>query len=44
VLNAAGVSLGRDYPLPVVDFRASRATALAAYGSIKGPAGPARPS
>jgi deoxyribodipyrimidine photo-lyase len=41
VLSAAGVTLGRDYPLPVVDFRASRAAALAAYGSIKGPAGAA---
>jgi len=37
VLAAAGVELGRDYPRPIVDFRDSRAAALAAYGSIKGP-------
>jgi len=42
VLAAADVSLGGDYPLPVVDFHPSRAAALAAYGSIKAPAGPAR--
>jgi deoxyribodipyrimidine photo-lyase len=42
VLSAADVSLGRDYPRPVVDFHAGRAAALAAYGSIKAPAGPAR--
>jgi deoxyribodipyrimidine photo-lyase len=42
-LAAAGVILGRDYPLPVVDFRKSREAALAAYGSIKGPPGPTRP-
>jgi deoxyribodipyrimidine photo-lyase len=38
VLAEAGVELGRDYPRPVVDFRDSRAAALASYGSIKGPA------
>jgi deoxyribodipyrimidine photo-lyase len=38
ILAEAGVTLGRDYPLPVVDFRESRATALAAYAAIKGPA------
>jgi deoxyribodipyrimidine photo-lyase len=38
VLADAGVALGRDYPRPIVDFRDSRAAALAAYGSIKGPA------
>jgi deoxyribodipyrimidine photo-lyase len=37
VLAAAGVQLGRDYPQPVIDFRASREAALAAYGAIKGP-------
>jgi deoxyribodipyrimidine photo-lyase len=35
VLAEAGVALGRDYPRPVVDFRDSRAAALASYGSIK---------
>jgi deoxyribodipyrimidine photolyase len=39
VLAEAGIVLGRDYPWPVVDFRDSRAAALAAYGSIKAPAG-----
>ena len=38
VLAGAGVVLGRDYPRPVVDFRASREAALAAYAAIKGPA------
>jgi deoxyribodipyrimidine photo-lyase len=37
VLAAAGVELGRDYPLPVIVFRDSREAALAAYGAIKGP-------
>jgi deoxyribodipyrimidine photo-lyase len=37
VLAATGVELGRVYPRPIVDFRDSRAAALAAYGSIKGP-------
>jgi len=36
VRAAGGVELGRDYPLPIVDFRESRAAALAAYGRIKG--------
>lgn len=35
VLAGAGVKLGRSYPRPIVDFRDSRAAALAAYGSIK---------
>jgi deoxyribodipyrimidine photo-lyase len=35
ILAQAGVELGRTYPRPVVDFRASREAALAAYGSIK---------
>jgi deoxyribodipyrimidine photo-lyase len=35
VLAEAGVELGRTYPRPIVDFRASREAALAAYGSIK---------
>ena len=35
VLAEAGVELGRNYPRPIAEFRASRAAALAAYGSIK---------
>jgi deoxyribodipyrimidine photo-lyase len=35
VLAQAGVELGRNYPRPIVDFRDSRAAALAAYGSIR---------
>lgn len=33
-LESAGVILGRDYPLPIVDHRAARANALARYGEI----------
>jgi deoxyribodipyrimidine photo-lyase len=35
VLAEAGVELGHAYPRPIVDFRASREAALAAYGTIK---------
>lgn len=35
VLKAAGVILGKTYPLPIVDFAASREKALAAYKKIK---------
>ena len=35
VLAAAGVTLGVDYPAPIVDFPASRQAALAAYASIR---------
>jgi deoxyribodipyrimidine photo-lyase len=34
VLRAAGISLGRDYPRPIVDLRASREAALAAYQTL----------
>ena len=44
LLAGAGVALGRDYPRPVVDFRASREAALAAYAAITGPAAPTRPA
>jgi deoxyribodipyrimidine photo-lyase len=37
VLAAAGVQLGRDYPLPIVDFPASRQAALDAYGAMRAP-------
>jgi deoxyribodipyrimidine photo-lyase len=33
--RACGIALGRDYPWPVVDLKASRAEALAAYEQIK---------
>jgi deoxyribodipyrimidine photo-lyase len=36
VLAQAGVTLGKTYPWPVVDFPASRSAALAAYAGIKG--------
>jgi len=42
VLAEAGVRLGRDYPAPVVDFRESRAAALAAYAAIKEPSPPVK--
>ncbi len=36
LLDAAGVELGRDYPEPIVEHRAAREAALAAYGEITG--------
>ncbi len=35
VLAEAGIALGKDYPEPMVDHRAAREAALAAYGSIR---------
>jgi len=35
LLNDAGVMLGKTYPLPVVDHKAAREAALAAYKSIR---------
>lgn len=35
-LAAAGVQLGRDYPLPIVDLQQSRAAALAAFAQMRG--------
>jgi len=35
VLKAAGVTLGETYPLPIVDHKAARARALAAYEEMK---------
>ena len=35
MLRAAGVTLGRGYPLPIVDHAAARARALAAYADAK---------
>jgi deoxyribodipyrimidine photo-lyase len=37
VLAAAGVALGRDYPEPIVDLRASRVRALERFDLIKRP-------
>ncbi len=36
ICEAAGVTLGTDYPLPVVDQKESRLSALAAFDSIRG--------
>lgn len=36
VLRAAALRLGHDYPLPIVDLKASRQAALAAYDAVKG--------
>lgn len=36
ILSAAGISLGEDYPHPIVDHKEARAAALSAYGSITG--------
>ncbi len=35
VLRQAGVRLERDYPAPIVDLKASRVRALAAYGTVR---------
>ena len=35
VLSEAGVMLGYDYPRPIVDLRASRQRALAAYKAMR---------
>jgi deoxyribodipyrimidine photo-lyase len=40
VLAAAGVELGRHYPKPIVDLKASRVAALAAYAGIGRPRPP----
>jgi deoxyribodipyrimidine photo-lyase len=37
VLAAAGVSLGRDYPAPIVDLQASRVRALERFDLIRRP-------
>jgi deoxyribodipyrimidine photo-lyase len=34
-LQAAGITLGRDYPLPVVDHAKARAKTLLRYGVVK---------
>ena len=36
ILNEAGIELGKDYPKPLVDLKASRQLALDAYAKIKG--------
>ncbi|MFZ5466899.1 MAG: cryptochrome/photolyase family protein [Pseudomonadota bacterium] len=38
VLRAAGITLGTDYPRPVVDLAASRQGALDAFAGFRGPA------
>jgi len=35
VLASAGIELGVDYPLPIVDVKASRERALTAFGSLR---------
>ena len=37
ILSAAGIELGKDYPKPLVDLKATREKALAAYEVIKKP-------
>ena len=37
VLGAAGVRLGKTYPLPIIDHAAGRARALAAYEVARAP-------
>lgn len=40
LLAGAGIRLGRDYPLPIVDLKMSRERALTAFKSIKTPPDP----
>jgi deoxyribodipyrimidine photo-lyase len=40
VLATAGVRLGESYPLPIVDHKSARESALAAYASLKRENGP----
>jgi deoxyribodipyrimidine photo-lyase len=35
ILKAAGVEIGKSYPAPIVDHRAAREDALAAFASLK---------
>jgi deoxyribodipyrimidine photo-lyase len=35
VLNGAGVRLGETYPKPIVDVKASREAALAAFSALR---------
>jgi deoxyribodipyrimidine photo-lyase len=35
MLQKAGVCLGQNYPLPIVDLKHSREHALAAFASLK---------
>jgi len=35
ILSEAGLQLGKDYPLPIVDHKQARENALAAYQQIK---------
>ncbi len=35
ILKSADIKLGQNYPLPIVDFNASRKQALSAYASVK---------
>ena len=35
VLNSAGIELGVDYPLPIVELKSSRENALASFAQIK---------
>ena len=43
VLKAAGITLGKTYPLPLVEHAAARAAAIAGYGAVKA-AGEAMPA
>ena len=35
ILQAAGITLGKDYPEPIVDLKTSRVRALEAFKSLK---------
>ena len=36
-IAAAGIVLGRDYPLPIVDLKRSREAALTAWQTLRAP-------
>ena len=44
VLRSAGVTLGRDYPRPIIDHAAGRARALAAFAALGVPGGVTEPT
>jgi deoxyribodipyrimidine photo-lyase len=36
ILRGAGVTIGRDYPAPIITLAEGRARALAAFAAVKG--------
>lgn len=42
ILNHAGITLGKEYPLPIIDLKNSRTEALRAYNVVKSANAPAK--